>query len=152
MDARLGSGKSRLTIRAFCFCFECIVLPNHCCQTNCDIQLAMHCVYAFNKRVFLLERNKRTSDRNIAKILLGVAGCVGILALIRKFRRAEASEDVFRELLSGITSGPTPQAVLEQLAERAARLVHATGVYIERIDDDKKQLVSAALFGAHPPP
>ena len=74
------------------------------------------------------------------------------MALIRKFRRAEASEDVFRDLLSGITSGATPQEVLDQLAERTARLVHATGVYIERLDDERQQLISAALYGMNLPP
>ena len=73
------------------------------------------------------------------------------MALIRKFRRAEASEDVFRDLLSGITSAPTPQEVLDQLAERTARLVQATGVYIERLDDERQELISAAFYGMNLP-
>jgi len=67
---------------------------------------------------------------------------------MRKYRHASIDEQVFRELLlSGLTIGPTPEAVLQRVADRAAKLLNAPAVYVERLDPERRELVATALHG-----
>ena len=88
----------------------------------------------------------------LKKIILGMSAGAGILALVHEFRRRDESERTFRGLLSDLTLGATPEAVLQRLAERAGSLVHATGVYVERIDKERQELFPVALHGQSLPP
>src|SRR5438093_13778986 len=86
---------------------------------------------------------------------VGAVACPGICLItrsVRKYRHAGIDETVFRELLSGLTIGPTPEAVLQSVADRAAKLVRATAVYVERLDSERKELVATALHGEGLPP
>src|SRR2546425_81438 len=86
------------------------------------------------------------------KVFLGAVAYLGISGLVQKYRQASIDEKVFRELLSGLTIGPTPEAALHRVAERAAKLVHATAVYVERLDSERRELVATALHGQGLPP
>src|SRR5437870_8827682 len=86
------------------------------------------------------------------KVFLGAAALLGISAIICKYRRSDADENTFREQLFGLTLGPTQEAVLDRVAERAAKVVRATGVYVERLDSERQELVATALHGEDLPP
>src|SRR5262245_8495575 len=65
----------------------------------------------------------------------GVAAwCVG---------QSRREEEVFRELLRGLTFGPNPQEVLKRIAERSAKLIGGSEAYVERLDGD--ELIVAAV-------
>jgi signal transduction histidine kinase len=72
---------------------------------------------------------------------------VGIYALVRKCRELDQDERVFRELLTGLADGPTPEAMLNCVAERTATLVGADSVYVERLDAERQEIIATALHG-----
>jgi signal transduction histidine kinase len=66
---------------------------------------------------------------------------------MKKVKGLAENEHLFRELMTGLTNDTTPQAMLSTLAERAAKLVGADGVYIERLDAERQEIIATALHG-----
>jgi len=64
-------------------------------------------------------------------------------------RRGDAT---FREILRGLTFGSDPEDLLQRIAERVARLVDASGAYIERADPTGDLIISSAGWGEGLPP
>jgi len=57
-------------------------------------------------------------------------------------RRGDAT---FREILRGLTFGSDPEDLLQRIAERVARLVDASGAYIERADPTGDLIISSRM-------
>jgi signal transduction histidine kinase len=66
---------------------------------------------------------------------------------VKKVRGLTKNERLFRELLTGLTDDTTPEAMLSTVAEHAAKLVGADGVYIERLDGERQEIIATALHG-----
>src|SRR5262249_50694692 len=66
--------------------------------------------------------------------------------------QSRRDEQTFREILRGLTLGADPDALLQRIAERAAKLVNASGAYIERADLAGDRIVSTAGWGDGLPP
>jgi signal transduction histidine kinase len=81
------------------------------------------------------------------RVFLGVVAVLFIYTLVRKRKGLEEDERISRDLLTGLTSGSTPEAMLNCVAENAATLVKADGVYIERLDAERQELIATALHG-----
>jgi signal transduction histidine kinase len=69
------------------------------------------------------------------------------LSSVKKVQGFAEDEGLFRELLTGLTNDTTPEAMLRTLAVRAAKLVGADGVYIERLDAERQEIIATALHG-----
>src|SRR5262249_26113570 len=54
---------------------------------------------------------RRHRKRIMNRVFLTAVACLRIFGLARNYRQASIDEKVFRELLSGLTIGPTPEAV-----------------------------------------
>jgi signal transduction histidine kinase len=83
----------------------------------------------------------------VKNVLLSVAAVLGVYALVRKRKGSDEGERVFRELLTGLTADPTPEAMLNRVAERAATLVGADSVYVERLDAERQEIIATAVHG-----
>jgi hypothetical protein len=84
------------------------------------------------------------------KLVVSTAIGAGLaFALLRRSRRDERA---FREILRGLTVGENPDALLHRIAERAAKLVYASGAYVERIDPARDLIVASAGYGGGLPP
>jgi signal transduction histidine kinase len=66
---------------------------------------------------------------------------------VKKVQGFAEDEGLFRELLTGLTNDTIPEAMLSTLAERAAKLVDADGVYIERLDAERQEIIATAAQG-----
>jgi signal transduction histidine kinase len=66
---------------------------------------------------------------------------------VKKVRGLAENERLFRDLLTGLTNDTTPEAMLSTVAEHAAKLVGADGVYIERLDAERQEIIATALHG-----
>ncbi len=64
-------------------------------------------------------------------------------------QRNRAADRSFRNLLRELTVGSNPGAILERVAERAAKLVHGTAAYVERVDPERDEIVAAAVHNGH---
>src|SRR5262252_8736732 len=72
---------------------------------------------------------------------------IAFLCCVKKVRGLTENERLFRELLTGLTHDTTPEAMLSTVAEHAAKLVGADGVYIERLDAERQEIIATALHG-----
>jgi signal transduction histidine kinase len=84
------------------------------------------------------------------KVLACAALGAGLTAVV--LHGSRRGDKTFREILRGLTIGSDPEALLQRIAERAARLVHASGAYIERADPPRDLITSAAGWGEGLPP
>jgi hypothetical protein len=84
------------------------------------------------------------------KFLAGALVGAGLSTLVT--RQSRRDEQSFRDILRGLTLGSDPEALLQRIAERAAKLVNASGAYIERADIDGDRIVSTAGWGDGLPP
>ena len=82
--------------------------------------------------------------------LAGALAGAGLSTLVS--RQSRRDEQSFRDILRGLTLGSDPEALLQRIAERAAKLVNASGAYIERADIDGDRIVSTAGWGDGLPP
>jgi signal transduction histidine kinase len=86
------------------------------------------------------------------KKLAALLGAVtGIGAVTRYFSPRSISERRFRQVLTGLGAGSSPDAVLQQMAERAAKLTGSEEVYVEQIDINANEVRAAAAFGQGSP-
>ena len=66
---------------------------------------------------------------------------------MKKVKGLAENKRLFRDLLTGLTNDTTPEAMLSTVAEHAAKLVGADGVYIERLDAERQEIIAMALHG-----
>lgn len=84
--------------------------------------------------------------KNWLVYLLGAAGFGAAAWCVQGTRR---EEQMFRDLLQGLTSGPSPQEVSRRIAERAATLVGGSAAYVERLDVERDEIIAAAVHNGH---
>jgi signal transduction histidine kinase len=75
-----------------------------------------------------------------------VTASLRILGLAAWWTRGnKTAERHFQGLLRELTVGPTPQAILERVAERATKLVSGTAAYVEQVDINWNDLIATAV-------
>ena len=90
------------------------------------------------------------SERRTPYICALSAASVCLAVWWRRGRRTQ--EEVYRDLLRGLTVGSNPQALLERIAERAVRLAGGIAAYVETIDSSRGEVVAAVAHdGEHSP-
>jgi signal transduction histidine kinase len=75
-------------------------------------------------------------------------GGVGIGVAAFWARASRDKDKVFRELLRELTIGPTPDAILQRVAESATKLAHGIAAYVERVDIQRNELTATAVYNA----
>src|SRR5215831_16368872 len=75
-----------------------------------------------------------------------VIASLGVFGLAAWWTRGnKTAERDFQGLLRELTVGPTPQAILERVAERATKLVSGTAAYVEQVDINLNALIATAV-------